>query len=66
MWGHYIATSARIDAGYVGQVVEWPEVVTEGKDIEECRLTLQDAPYEIILAYGERNWELPPSGDLIQ
>jgi len=25
-------------AKYLGQLVEWPEVVTEGKDLEDCRV----------------------------
>lgn len=37
-----------------GQIVEWPEVVTEGKTIEECREMLKDALHEIVLAYGQR------------
>jgi len=27
----------------MGQLVEWPEVITEGKDIDECRAMLKDA-----------------------
>jgi predicted RNase H-like HicB family nuclease len=33
--------------------VEWPEIVTEGKDIEECRAMLTDALHEVILTYNE-------------
>jgi predicted RNase H-like HicB family nuclease len=40
---NYIAKYSKIDSGYMGQLVEWPEVVTEGKDIEECRMMLRDA-----------------------
>ncbi len=48
---NYTATYTRIEAGYMGQVVEWPEVVTEGKDLEECRRMLKDALHEMVLAY---------------
>ena len=44
----------------MGQVVEWPEVVTEGKDLEECRRMLKDALHEMALAYQQQNRELPP------
>jgi predicted RNase H-like HicB family nuclease len=27
----------------MGQLVEWPEVVTEGQTLEECRELLKDA-----------------------
>ena len=47
----YTAKYTRIDAGYMGQLVEWPEVVTEGKDLDDCRLMLQDALREMIAAH---------------
>ncbi len=34
---NYTAKYIKIDSAYLGQLVEWPEVITEGKDIEECR-----------------------------
>jgi len=37
----------------MGQLVEWPEIVTEGKDLEECREMLRDALDEMILAYKQ-------------
>ena len=62
----YTATYTRIEAGYMGQVVEWPEVVTEGKDLEECRRMLKDALHEMVLAYQQQNRELPPGSGLIE
>ena len=38
----------------MGQLAEWPEVVTEGKTLEECRKMLQDALHEMTLAYLEQ------------
>lgn len=46
----FTAKYTKIEAGYMGQLVEWPEVVTEGKDVEECREMLEDALQEMILA----------------
>lgn len=66
MQRHYTATYTKIDAGYMGQVAEWPEVVTEGKNLEECRLMLKDALHEMTLAYRQENRELPPSLDLME
>ena len=34
---NYTSKYTKISSGYMGQLVEWPEVVTEGKDLEECR-----------------------------
>lgn len=62
----YTATYTRIEAGYMGQVVEWPEVVTEGKDLEECRRMLKDALHEMVLAYQQQNREIPPGNSLIE
>ena len=66
MQRRYTTAYTKIDTGYMGQVVEWPEVITEGKNLEECRLMLQDALHEMILAYGEQNRELPPSHNSIR
>ena len=61
----YTATYTRIESGYMGQVVEWPEVVTEGKDLDECRRMLKDALHEMVLAYQQQNREIPPGNSLI-
>ena len=49
----YTAKYTKISSGYMGQLVEWPEVITEAKTIEECRETLRDALGEMILAYKQ-------------
>jgi len=50
----------------MGQLVEWPEVITEGKTIEECRELLRDALQEMILAYKQQHKEIPPGGGLLE
>ena len=62
----YTAKYTKIDSGYMGQLVEWPEVVTEGETIEECRKLLRDALQEMIQAYRQQGKELPLGGDLIE
>ena len=47
----YTAKYTKISSGYMGQLVEWPEVITEGKTLEECREMRQDALNEMIKAY---------------
>lgn len=67
MFIHYTARYTNTDSGYTGQLVEWPEVVTEGTDIEECRAMLRDALSEMVAAYREQGKEIPcPSGLLEQ
>jgi len=50
----YTAKYTKISSGYMGQLVEWPEVVTEGKTLDECREMLQDALQEIVRAYHQQ------------
>jgi predicted RNase H-like HicB family nuclease len=49
----------QITQGYMGQLVEWPEAVTEGATIEKCRALLRDALQEMILAYRQQKKEAP-------
>jgi predicted RNase H-like HicB family nuclease len=55
----YTAKYTKISSGYMGQLLEWPEVITEGKNLEECRAMLRDALHEMILADREDNLEIP-------
>jgi predicted RNase H-like HicB family nuclease len=59
-------SSGRSNSGYMGQLVEWPEVITEGKTIEECRRMLRDALKEMVLAYKQQGKEIPLGGDLLE
>ena len=62
----YTAKYTKISSGYMGQLVEWPEVITEGKTIEDCREMLRDALQEMILAYKQQGKESPLGGDLLE
>jgi predicted RNase H-like HicB family nuclease len=66
MLSSYTAKYTKIESGYMGQLVEWPEVITEGKTLEECREMLQDALHEMILAYRDQNREVPLGGSLLE
>ena len=63
---NYTAKYTKVPSGYMGQLVEWPEVVTEGKDLEECRAMLRDALKEMLLAYEELGREIPLGNALIE
>jgi len=63
---NYTAKYTKIDSGYMGQLVEWPEVVTEGKDLEECRSMLRDALNEMVLAYRQTGKDIPAGNALIE
>ncbi len=62
----YTAKYTKTDSGYTGELIEWPEVITEGKNLEECRLMLKDALNEMILAYHELDRPLPVADSVIE
>ena len=62
----YTARYTKIESGYMGQLIDWPEVVTEGRSLEECRAMLEDALREMILAYREQKRELPAGRALLE
>lgn len=66
MLQNYTAKYTKISSGYMGQIIEWPEVVTEGKNIEECRQMLRDALNEMILACEQQKREMPIGNCLIE
>ena len=63
---NYTAKYTKISSGYMGQLVEWPEVITEGKDLEECRDMLRDALNEVLCAYQQLGKEIPIGNALIE
>ena len=63
---NYTAKYIAISSGYMGQPVEWPEVITEGETIEKCRELLKDALQEMMLAYKQQNKEIPPADGLLE
>lgn len=66
MLSTFTAKYTKISSGYMGQLVEWPEVVTEGKTLEECRQMLEDALHEMIAAYREQKKEIPIGRALLE
>lgn len=59
MLGDFTAKYRKLSSGYMGQILEWPEVVTEGKTIDECKEMLEDAVREMMLAYIKLRKEIP-------
>jgi predicted RNase H-like HicB family nuclease len=66
MLSNYTAKYTRIDSGYMGQLVEWPEVITEEATLEKCREMLQDALREMIAAYRQQDKEIPVGSALLE
>ncbi|WDN89999.1 hypothetical protein BuS5_02969 [Desulfosarcina sp. BuS5] len=63
---NYTAKYTKIDAGYMGQLIDWPEVITEGKNLEECRTMLKDVLCEMVLAYNDLGKKIPIGNALIE
>ncbi len=66
MLNTYTAKYTKIESGYMGQLVEWPEVITEGTTLEECREMLQDALQEMVMAYRQQQKEVPAGRALLE
>ena len=64
--GYWPKSSLKISSGYMGQLIEWPEVVTEGPTLEESRELLKDALHEMVLAYRKQRREVPLGGALLE
>ena len=62
----YTAKYTKISSGYMGQLVEWPEVITEGQTLEECRAMLKDALQEMLEVYKQQGREIPIGDSLIE
>ena len=56
---NYTARYIKIPSGYMGQLIEWPEVVTEGKNWDDCKESLKDALNEMVQAYKQLGKEIP-------
>jgi len=59
MLSNYTAKYTRVDSGYMGQLDAWPEVITEGKTLNECREMLKDALSEMVAAYRQQEKDIP-------
>jgi len=66
MVSSYTARYISTVSGYMGQLVEWPEVISEGRTLEDCRDSLRDALKEMVKAYRQLGREIPTGGSLIE
>ena len=66
MLSNYTANYTKVSSGYMGQLVEWPEVITEGRTLEDCREMLKDALHEMILTYLQQSKEIPIGQALLE
>lgn len=66
MLQNYLVKYVETASGYMGQIVEWPEVISEGKTRAECRASVEDALREMVLAYRQLGKDIPAGRFLIE
>ncbi len=66
MLRNYTARYIRTSSGYMGQLIEWPEVISEGRMLEGARESLRDALREMVKAYRQLKRKVPIGGGLIE
>ena len=62
----FTACYKKIESGYMGQLLEWPQVITEGKNLNECRELLIDAACEMAFVYKEDGLKIPQVSIMIE
>ena len=63
---NYTAKYTKINFGYMVQLIELPEVITDGENIEECSEMHRDALKGMILASRQQSKENPSGNCLIE
>ena len=55
----FTACYQKLEHGYMGKLLEWPGVITESDDLDDCRECLIDAAKKMALTYYEEGLEIP-------
>ena len=56
---NFTACYTKLEHGYMGQLLEWTNVITEGDDLKDCEEMLKDAAHEMMLAYKDEGLKIP-------
>ncbi|MDR3265788.1 MAG: type II toxin-antitoxin system HicB family antitoxin [Synergistaceae bacterium] len=62
----YTICYTKTESGYMGQLLEWPEIISEGSTIDECRSMVEDAAREMIAVYREDGLPIPQGHSLFE
>lgn len=49
----FTACYQKLEHGYMGRLLEWPGVITEGDNLDDCRDLLQEAANEMADMYRD-------------
>ena len=55
----FTACYRKSEHGYMGKLLEWPGVLTEGENLEECRDLLREVTSEMSEIYKEDGMKIP-------
>lgn len=62
----FTACYTKLENGYMGQLLEWPQVITEGETLAECRELLSDAASEMAVVYREDKIDIPHKSVIVE
>ena len=62
----FTACYRKLEHGYMGKLLEWPGVITEGEDLDDCRECLIDAACEMALVYQDDGRDIPNVSLLVE
>ncbi len=63
----FTACYTKLEDDYImGQLLEWPNVLTSGKDMKDCQEMLKDAAREMAIAYYEDGMKIPQETLIIE
>ena len=55
----FTACYQKLEHGYMGKLLEWPGVITEGDNLDDCRELLLEAAGEMAEIYEEDGRKIP-------
>ncbi|MBQ7561417.1 MAG: type II toxin-antitoxin system HicB family antitoxin [Synergistaceae bacterium] len=62
---NFTACYTKLDDCYMGQLLEWTNIITDGKTIDECREMLIDAAREVALSYADEGKKIPTPSNVV-
>ncbi|MBR6902019.1 MAG: type II toxin-antitoxin system HicB family antitoxin [Synergistaceae bacterium] len=66
MLKNFTALYMKLEHGYMGKILEWPGVITEGDDLEDCEEMLKDAAHEMMLGYKDEGLKIPNTSIIVK
>ena len=55
----FTACYQKLEHGYMGKLLEWPGVITEGENLDDCRECLIDATAGMAIVYRDNGHKIP-------